>query len=161
LGKQLTVSPGSVTRIGGTMTGNLSVNSDGSFTYSAPGASLGQTEQFRYFAHNSDNLDSVTPGIVAFTISTPLEVPPRSSSVNVVWQTDLDGMVQAAEAQWPGLTSAQRQTLAQTSFVVASLPQNVVEMAAANQVQIDSAGGGYGWFVDPTTAQNEEFTPGT
>ena len=63
------VKVASVTRIGGTVSGStFNVAADGSFTY-LPGLGLTGTETFSYLITDSDAQDSVTTGVVTFTVT--------------------------------------------------------------------------------------------
>ncbi|RYD62912.1 MAG: hypothetical protein EOP83_13405, partial [Verrucomicrobiaceae bacterium] len=64
-----------VTRVGGTGTANttpgtLTVGTSGDFTYT-PGLGATGSESFQYYLRDSDNVLSVSPGIVTFTLSGP------------------------------------------------------------------------------------------
>jgi len=68
-GGAFTVKVGSGARVSGTATGGvLSVNLDGSFSYT-PGAGQIGTERFQYTITDADGLDSVTVGFVDFTMT--------------------------------------------------------------------------------------------
>ena len=75
-------------------------------------------------------------------------------------QTDLQPIVSEAIARWTsaGLDAATLAKLAQVQFVISDLPGSYLGEAEANQIYIDSNAAGYGWFVDPTPAADEEFT---
>jgi hypothetical protein len=68
--------------------------------------------------------------------------------------------VQAAIARWAdaGLGSAAIERLSQVQFVVADLPGDCLGKAEGNTVYIDANAAGHGWFIDPTPANDEEFT---
>jgi len=70
IGGGFTVKAGSVSHTGGSANpaGNLAINADGSFTYT-PGVGATGTDVFRYTITDADGLDSVTPGIVSFTMT--------------------------------------------------------------------------------------------
>ncbi len=64
----LQVLPGSVQRVGGTSSGTINVNSDGTFTYDPPPGDFQGTETFTYSITDGDDLSSQEPGFVTFTI---------------------------------------------------------------------------------------------
>ena len=75
-------------------------------------------------------------------------------------QTDLQPIVSEAIARWTsaGLDAATLAKLTQVQFVISDLPGSYLGEAEANLIYIDSNAAGYGWFVDPTPAADEEFT---
>ena len=76
-------------------------------------------------------------------------------------QTNLQPIVNEAIARWTsaGLDAATVAKLTQVQFVISDLPGAYLGEAEANRIQIDTNAAGYGWFVDPTPAADEEFTP--
>ena len=57
-----------------------------------------------------------------------------------------------------GLDAAALAKLAQVQFVISDLPGSYLGETEGNEIYIDSNAAGYGWFVDPTPATDEEFT---
>ena len=57
-----------------------------------------------------------------------------------------------------GLDAATLAKLAQVQFVISDLPGSYLGDTDGNEIYIDSNAAGYGWFVDPTPATDEEFT---
>ena len=55
----------------------------------------------------------------------------------------------------------QQAKLNQVRFQVDDLPGQTVGNEADGIVTLDVNAAGYGWFVDPTPAENEEFNPTT
>ena len=49
--------------------------------------------------------------------------------------------------------------LSNVTYVVTDLPGSYLGLAETNTIFIDRDAAGYGWFVDPTPAFDEEFTP--
>ena len=47
--------------------------------------------------------------------------------------------------------------LADVQFVITDLPDSYLGKAEADAIDIDLDAAGYGWFVDPTPALDEEF----
>jgi len=72
---------------------------------------------------------------------------------------ELDFIVTAAAAHWAatGLSAEQSAALANTTFTVSSLPGWYLGSASGNQIQIDTDGGGFGWFIDSTPLDDSEF----
>jgi hypothetical protein len=75
-------------------------------------------------------------------------------------QAELAPIVNQAIAQWSsaGLSAAEVQQLRQAQFVVTDLSGAQLGEAAGNVVYLDANAAGNGWFVDPTPAQNAEFS---
>ena len=59
------------------------------------------------------------------------------------------------------MNAASLAKLAQVQFVISDLPGSYLGETEGNQIDIDSKAAGYGWFVDPTPATDEEFTTAT
>jgi hypothetical protein len=74
-------------------------------------------------------------------------------------QLELDAVVQAAIARWgaAGLSADQLSLLHNLSFSVADMDGAALGAATAGSIKIDSDGGSYGWFVDPTPQGDTEF----
>jgi hypothetical protein len=83
-----------------------------------------------------------------------------AQDVQALTQSSLAPTVQAAIARWAsaGLGSATIEQLSQVQFVVADLPGDCLGKAEGNTVYIDANAAGHGWFIDPTPANDEEFT---
>jgi hypothetical protein len=76
-------------------------------------------------------------------------------------QSQLDSVVAAAIAQWEaaGASASQLAALHATTFSVADLSGNTIgEEGSPSHITIDINAAGHGWFVDPTPADNSEFT---
>ena len=75
-------------------------------------------------------------------------------------QAQLAPIVNEAIAQWSsaGLSAAEVQKLRQAQFVITDLPGSYLGETEGNVVYLDANAAGNGWFVDPTPAQNEEFS---
>ena len=76
-------------------------------------------------------------------------------------QADLQPIIREAIARWAGagLDAAAVAKLTQAQFVISDLPGSYLGKTEGNQIYIDTNAAGYGWFVDPTPALDEEFTP--
>jgi hypothetical protein len=72
-----------------------------------------------------------------------------SSSLPVLTTSQLDPLVEQAIAAWQaaGLDEDQLQTLSNTQFVIADLPDAALGQAAGTTITVDTDAAGYGWFV--------------
>ena len=88
-----------------------------------------------------------------------------SADTPALSQAQLQPIVNEAIARWSdaGLDAAAVAKLEQVQVAIADLPGSYLGEAEANQIYIDGNAAGYGWFVDPTPASDEEFaaSPGT
>jgi hypothetical protein len=84
-----------------------------------------------------------------------------SPNTPALTQAELQPLVNAAIARWSsaGLTVAQVQKIRQAQFIITDLPGSYLGKTTGNIVDLDTNAAGNGWFVDPTPASNEEFTP--
>jgi len=84
-----------------------------------------------------------------------------ASNVPVLAQSELRPIVNEAVTLWnqAGLNATELQKLRQAQFVVTDLPGSCLGETVGNVIYLDSNAAGNGWFVDPTPASNEEFTP--
>ena len=82
-----------------------------------------------------------------------------SANVPALSQADLRPIIHEAIARWAsaGLDAATLAKLAQVQVVIGDLPGSYLGKAEGNQIYIDTNAAGYGWFVDPTPALDEEF----
>ena len=85
--------------------------------------------------------------------------PPLPASVPALTQAELQPMVEEAISRWAdaGLDAATLQKLTQVQFVITDLPGSYLGETQGNKITIDSNAAGYGWFVDPTPALDDEF----
>ena len=83
-----------------------------------------------------------------------------SANLPTLSQADLQPIIHEAIARWAGagLDAAALAKLTQAQFAIANLPGSYLGKTQGNQITIDSNAAGYGWFVDPTPAADEEFT---
>ena len=75
-------------------------------------------------------------------------------------QTQLDGIVTAAIDLWAGagLNAPQSAVLQNVQFQITDLgPSHTLALAGSRVIQIDDDAAGFGWFIDATPQQNEEF----
>src|SRR5262249_32871380 len=56
-----------------------------------------------------------------------------------------------------GLTQKQRVQLQTITLSVVDLPPGVLGYAYPDHIEVDATAAGYGWFIDPTPADNVEF----
>jgi hypothetical protein len=70
-----------------------------------------------------------------------------------------EAIVQEAETRWQaaGVAPASLKALGSVQVVVADLPGATLGLAGQHTIWIDSDAAGYGWFVDPTPADDSEF----
>ncbi|HEY2248171.1 MAG TPA: cadherin domain-containing protein [Bradyrhizobium sp.] len=76
-------------------------------------------------------------------------------------QAELDSVVTAAIAEWAhaGASASQLAELQATTFSVADLSSGTIgEESSPAHITIDVNADGHGWFVDPTPADNSEFS---
>jgi hypothetical protein len=83
----------------------------------------------------------------------------RSPDVAELTQTDLQPIVGEAVARWAaaGLDAAALAKLAQVQFVIDDLPGAYLGEATADRIYLDSDAAGWGWFLDPTPADDTEY----
>ena len=81
--------------------------------------------------------------------------PAGSPPVPALTTSQLQPIVSQAIVEWAaaGITPAQVAALRSTQFVITNLEsEGALALTGSNTVQIDSTADGYGWFVDPTVA---------
>ena len=84
-----------------------------------------------------------------------------AANVPALTQADLRPIISEAIARWTsaGLDASAIAKLTQAQFVISDLPGSYLGDTEGNLVYIDTNAAGYGWFVDPTPAADEEFAP--
>jgi Ca2+-binding RTX toxin-like protein len=82
-----------------------------------------------------------------------------SADVSVLTQTDLQPIVSEAIARWAaaGLDAATVARLRQVQFIISDLTSSYLSQTEMNRIYLDHDAAGYGWFIDPTPAVDEEF----
>ncbi len=72
-------------------------------------------------------------------------------------------IVQQAIARWAaaGVPSTTLAQMANTHVVVGDLPSGELAQESTGQIVIDRTAAGYGWFVDPTPGEDQEFAVDT
>lgn len=88
------------------------------------------------------------------------EAPPATPAGAPLTQAQLDGIVDAAIARWAtaGATGAQLVAMRGAVFLVSDLSDAWLASSASGITHVDSDAAGFGWFVDPTPADDAEFT---
>ncbi len=83
-----------------------------------------------------------------------------SGRAEALSQGDLEPLVSAAIDIWAGtgLTSSQVERLEQVDVRLANLQGSQLALTLGNTVLVDSNAANFGWFVDSTPYENEEFT---
>ena len=86
--------------------------------------------------------------------------PASGLSVNSLTAAELAPIVTAAEARWEaaGLSAAEESQLQGLQFVVTSLAPGTLGDYVPGTIYLDATADGWGWFVDPTPGQNEEYS---
>ena len=85
--------------------------------------------------------------------------PASGLGVNSLTAAELAPIVTAAEARWEaaGLSAAQTAQLQGLQFVVTSLAPGMLGEYVPGVIYLDPTADGWGWFVDPTPGQDEEY----
>ena len=113
---------------------------------------------------NTGGSAKIDTDTVAITVAASLlaSEEPRASSGNrsTVTAEALAPMVAQAEALWGQAQTVNGATLAldQVEFKIADLPGALLGQTVGNTIVIDADAAGYGWFIDPTPADNQEFS---
>ena len=86
--------------------------------------------------------------------------PGSGLGVSSLTAAGLASIVTEAEARWKtaGLTAAQLAQLQGLQFVIATLSPGLLGDYVPGVISLDATADGWGWFVDPTPGQDEEFT---
>ncbi|MCG8361612.1 MAG: cadherin domain-containing protein [Kiloniellales bacterium] len=82
--------------------------------------------------------------------------------IDVLTQSELDGVVTAAKTRWAenGLSESQAAALDGLVFAVADLEGGALGAFVGDRIEIDVDAAGHGWFVDETPLDDGEFGPG-
>jgi hypothetical protein len=83
------------------------------------------------------------------------------AGLDVPTPQDLSVLADAALTRFAaaGLNAGQLATLRNTALLVANLPGRTLGLEAGNAIYLNADAAGYGWFIDPTPLQDEEFAP--
>jgi hypothetical protein len=89
------------------------------------------------------------------------EAAARSSATSLT-EAALQPLVQEAIARWAatGISSQSLVSLSRVNFVIADLSGSHLGLADGNTIYVDRDAAGYGWFLDATPGQDEEFSAG-
>jgi hypothetical protein len=150
--------------VSGPKYGGLTLNSDGSFTYT-PNAGFTGKDSFTYRA--SDGVDQGSTATVNITVNPPMGMKaltassaPISTVSTPLAPSDLAPMVVAAIDLWRSsslLEDSLLSRLPQVSFQIADLPGLTLGLASSNEIWIDVNAAGYGWFIDSTPFHDSEL----
>ena len=85
--------------------------------------------------------------------------PAANTTAALLQTSQLPPIVAAAEARWAaaGVAPAMIDRLKQTRIVVTDLPAGYLGLTEGNTILLSRDAAGFGWFVDPTPAVDEEF----
>jgi VCBS repeat-containing protein len=85
--------------------------------------------------------------------------PTDITNDNILSQSDVDALVQAAIQRWSdaGATADQVATMRAVSVTVSDMAGLDVGFSEAGRIRLDDDGAGYGWFVDATPGEDSEF----
>jgi hypothetical protein len=83
------------------------------------------------------------------------------STIQPLRESDLQPLTAEAIARWTktGISPVLANRLKNVQVVIADLPGSNLGLAVGNTISIDRDAAGHGWFVDPTPADDEEFSP--
>ena len=107
------------------------------------------------FAGGSGSLTEIVAAALMVDASTAPQGSPQ-----LLTDQQLTPIVAEAEQRWAAVYGAQvLAAMAGVSVQVADLSGGLLGETIGKTILIDSNAAGYGWFVDPTPALDEEFTP--
>jgi hypothetical protein len=150
----------------------VSVTLDGAAAVSHVYNAVTTDGKFGLFCNTASSFDTVTVTATdsAFRIQTSqVELagadPSMAGGGSTLTTEALAPVIQEAIDRWSSLmnlSAAQLQLLNQTNFQIADFNGMVLGNAleASNTIILDSDAAGYGWFIDPTPADDAEFTAG-
>ncbi len=107
------------------------------------------------------NLVSSTPTLPLLAAPGGVQASSPTTGEMHLTQSELDSVVAAAIAEWAaaGATASQLAALHATTFSIADLSGSIIgDETSPAHITIDTDAAGHGWFVDPTPADNSEFT---
>jgi hypothetical protein len=96
---------------------------------------------------------------VTATLLAAGDAPAGQAETAPLSQADLQPIVAEAIARWAaaGLPAQSVDAMTKAQFTLLDLPGAQLGLAAGNAIYIDRNAAGFGWFVDPTPNQDEEF----
>jgi hypothetical protein len=107
------------------------------------------------FAGGSGSLTEVVAAVLMVDASTAPQGSPQ-----LLTDQQLTPIVAAAEQRWAAVCGTQvLAAMAGVSVQIADLSGGLLGETIGKTILINSNAAGYGWFVDPTPALDEEFTP--
>jgi len=139
--------------------GDLSMGSDGSFSYT-PGLFFTGVDQFSYAVGDGWNWTTAT---VSITVSAPLMLDQPAidgSGANSITEDDARRFLLAAGERWHEAGVSRRildNALSNITVVVTDLPDSQLAAVAGSVVYVDANAAGYGWFLDATPWSDREF----
>jgi hypothetical protein len=74
---------------------------------------------------------------------------------------ELQQIITAAYDSWTAADPSSATALQNVTFAIADLPGQMMGETIGRSIVIDPTAAGYGWFIDPTPAANEEFSRST
>jgi hypothetical protein len=130
----------------------------------------------KWYLRNSNNAGGVDFTVFAYGMGTwtPLagqwqappaqhqDAPGEGPGAASIGESTLRATVQAALTRLAddGVSASVLQRLGSARYEVSALPAGVLGLTSGNTVRISADAAGYGWFVDPTPLQDEEFSGG-
>jgi hypothetical protein len=86
-----------------------------------------------------------------------------SGNVTLLTKAALQPIIDEAIARWSaaGLATTLIDRMKQVHFAIADLSGQYLGVSYAGTIYLDRDAAGFGWFVDPTPAKDEEFGPGS
>ncbi len=142
--------------VSGPTSGTLTLNSNGSFTYT-PNTGFSGTDSFTYQAFDGAGYSNTAT--VTITVGQPQlfageAFPGDSASLSA---PDLAGVRAEAVRRWAA-AGYDTQALVQVSWQITDLQGNLLGLTLQNTILIDQNAAGYGWFVDETPFEDSEFS---
>jgi hypothetical protein len=138
----------------------LTLNASGSFSYTPPASFLG-TDSFTY--QISDGILTSSTATVSLSVMQPqlLDGVPVSANAPPLTYGQLQPLLNEAIRRWVAVTGDAQAAdrLRQADVRIAPLTGGALGLTGANTVWIDATAQGHGWFLDPTPADDSEFTP--
>ena len=105
-------------------------------------------------ASSTSQVQTVKAALMVDTATAP------KGSPQLVTEGQVVSILTAAEQRWAAAGGVQvLAALAGVTVQVADLPSGMLGEVVGKTILIDRDAAGYGWFVDPTPAKDEEFTP--
>ncbi len=139
--------------------GTVVVLGDGSFVYTPFGTYLG-TDTFTYRA--SDGVAESSLVTVTLTVVSPQlaeGTPLGTVDAGILTLEELAPILEEAIARWAaaGLNDAQLAELHNVPVSIVDLPGQYLGLANPNVLWLDINAAGFGWYIDPTPADDSEF----